>query len=606
MCGITGIFKFNKHVQREEISDMNQTLIHRGPDGEGIWIGGEKNEIGFGHRRLSIIDLSGKAAQPMHSASGRYVITFNGEIYNFLELKIHLPNHRLKSNSDTEILLELFESMGPKMLNLLDGMFAISIWDNVKKELFCARDRFGEKPFFFSNNSEQFAFASEMKALFAIGIKRDKNLEAYYNYLLYNSSENPNKKNQTFYKNISRLEPATYMVVNQSGIVKKEKYWEIDLNKTSDISFEDAQEKFYELLETSVKRRLRCDVPVGSSLSGGLDSSTIVYLIDQLKNEGQVQKTFSAKFPGFERDESYYMNLVNEQIKSESFDVYPTSKSTTENFETIMKHQEEPFGSLSISAQFEVMKSAKKNGVTVLLDGQGADEFLSGYGAFNKSYLHELYKSNKPEFNTELKLIETNQNRKLNLPNKKFLKQNKYPSLFDALAKLRKNYSSSTSEYFLGIHPELVSQYKRSKKTISSPTNLKEHLYFYCFERGLNELLRYSDRNSMANSVEVRLPFLFHELVEFVFSLPNDYLIRGGWNKAILRHVMNNKLPDEVIWRKDKIGYEPPQKKWESDTFYREKIANSKNILKKAGIISNPREEHHWKYLVLGEFHEKY
>jgi asparagine synthase (glutamine-hydrolysing) len=217
-----------------------------------------------------------------------------------------------------------------------------------------------------------------------------------------------------------------------------------------------------------------------------------------------------------------------------------------------------------------------------------------------------LFRNNKKEFKRELALIESNQNRKLNLPNKKFKFQNKFPLSFEVSANLRRKMASSSSDLFLGIHPDLVGQFKKNKKVISNPVNLKEHLFFYCFERGLNELLRYSDRNSMANSIEVRLPFLFHELVEFVFSLPNDYLIRGGWNKAILRHAMNNKLPDEIIWRKDKVGYEPPQKQWETDKFYKDKIENSKDVLKKAGIISNPRKEHDWKYLVLGEFHEKY
>ena len=311
MCGIVGKLSFDKSIQLRDLKIMTNALLHRGPDGEGHWIN-KTREIGFGHRRLAIIDLSEEAKQPMHFANSRYTLTFNGEIYNYIELKENLKKKgiKFKSNSDTEVLLALYDEKKEECLQDLDGMFAFAIWDEQEKTLFCARDRFGEKPFFFYKDSDKFVFGSEMKALWAYGIPRIPNREQVFNYLGYGLVTNPQKKSDTFFKDIYRLEPAHYLIIKKDGKLTKKQYWDIDLNKKLDISLEQATEKFYELLETSIQRRLRSDVPVGSSLSGGLDSSTIVTIIDKLKGKNQIQKTFSARFANFEKDEGEYMQAV--------------------------------------------------------------------------------------------------------------------------------------------------------------------------------------------------------------------------------------------------------------------------------------------------------
>ena len=598
MCGIAGALS-QSDISEVFLSKMTDVLAHRGPDGEGHWISGDK-KVGLGHRRLSIIDLSANGKQPMSYADERYHITYNGEIYNYLELKEELiqKGYQFKSNTDTEVLLALYHDRKEKCLQDLDGMFAFAIWDEVEQELFCARDRFGEKPFYYTRVDDQFLFASEMKALFAVGASKEKDLKKYYYYLLYNVIEDAHNKSSTFYKQISQLEPAHYMIVKEGRIATKKMYWDIDFNEQIDISLDEAKIKFYDLFKESINYRLRSDVPVGSSLSGGLDSSSIVMMINELRGEGQVQKTFSARFKNFERDEGEYMQSVIDRVKVEPHFIYPTGESAWNNLEKIMYHQEEPIGSLSIAVQYEVMKSARQNNVPVLLDGQGADEILAGYWVFFNSYFLELYKNDRKRYNKELEAFESlhDQNVSHGLD---FKVQAMRRGIFEKMSEVRKNSRSSKSDYFLGIHPDLVEQFKKESNPIIKPNSLKEHLYFFTMKRGLDELLRYADRNSMAHSVEVRLPFLSHKLVEFVFSLPSDLLIRSGWTKYILRKSMEDILPSTITWRKDKVGYEPPQKKWENTDVFKTKIDESIELLKKENILQTPNESQNWQYLAL-------
>ena len=279
MCGIAGILSLDKsNITEVSLKKMTDSLYHRGPDGGGLWID-TINNVGLGHRRLSIIDLSDSGKQPMHYLD-RYTITFNGEIYNYIELKTLLltKGYIFKTSTDTEVLLALFDHKGYDCLELLDGMFAFAIWDKVSKKLFCARDRFGEKPFYYSINDSSFVFASEIKALWAYGIPKIKNDVMIFNYLYFNSINNPDNLSETFYDNIKLLKPSSYLVINVNLEIEIEKkYWDIDYsNINTSISYEQAKIDFAELLQSSVNLRLRSDVPIGSSLSGGLDSSVIV------------------------------------------------------------------------------------------------------------------------------------------------------------------------------------------------------------------------------------------------------------------------------------------------------------------------------------------
>ncbi len=605
MCGIAGILSFNQKIEHISILKMTTTLQHRGPDGEGIWINDTKN-VGLGHRRLSIIDLTDAGKQPMHYANERYTITFNGEIYNYVELKKELINkgYTFHSNSDTEVLLALYDLKKEELLQDLDGMFAFCIWDNVTSTLFCARDRFGEKPFYYHSNKNYFAFASEMKALFTLGISTTKNQKKIYDYLLYNILENPLDKGATFYDNIRQLEPSHYMIITAENKIVKKKYWDIAIHEQPNVSENEAIEKFKELFTLSIRRRLRSDVPVGSSLSGGLDSSSIVMMIDQMKNSNQVQKTFSARFKNFSKDEGKYMQMVIDKAAVEPHFVFPTVDSVIANLKTIAYHQEEPIGSASVAIQFEVMKLAKQNEITVLLDGQGADEMLAGYTLFWNTYLNQLYRSDKSKYTSASRAYSSIHNRTAVTPDFEFKWRAYHNNSFKTVSHLKNFVKSPTSSYFLGIHPDLVSHYRKEHNPIPKVNSLKEHLYFFLMKRGLNELLRYADRNAMANSVEVRLPFLSHNLVEFLFQLPDEMLLQNGWSKYILRKSMEDILPQEITWRKDKIGYEPPQSEWLATPKFNDYLHEAVNYLKKEKIITTDVPKLTWHYIALFAFTE--
>ncbi|MEQ1555041.1 MAG: asparagine synthase (glutamine-hydrolyzing), partial [Ferruginibacter sp.] len=325
MCGIAGILSTNKNiVNKHSLKKMANALSHRGPDGEGFWINAENN-IGLAHRRLAIIDLSENAAQPMHFAD-RYSITFNGEIYNYKELKklLQSKGYTFKSESDTEVILAAYDFYKNNCVQYFDGMFAFAIWDEVEQMLFCARDIFGEKPFYYFFEKNVFAFASEMKALWNIGINKNADEKMMVNYLALGHVQNATNKSQTFFKDIFSLPPAHVgMFTLQNLHFKIYKYKDVDKKTTLKISENDAIEKINNLLTTSISMRLRSDVPIGSSLSGGIDSSTIAYLIkEQNKNSF---KTFSAIFPGFEKDESLFIQELSQSLSIQNFGTTPVS-----------------------------------------------------------------------------------------------------------------------------------------------------------------------------------------------------------------------------------------------------------------------------------------
>lgn len=591
MCGIAGVISVDtSQISLNRLKKMTDSIQHRGPDGEGQWIS-SCGKIGLGHRRLSIIDLSSSGGQPMHYADGRYSITFNGEIYNYLEIKKDLisKGYQFNSNTDTEVLLALYDFKREKCVLDLDGMFAFVIFDRERNNVFCARDRFGEKPFFYSYIPGQyFLFGSEMKVLWAGGISKDINNKMLYNYLTYGWLENANDKSETFYNKIQRLENAHYLNIDLSTLtIKKTRYWDIDLSKVDhQIIFEKALLKFKELFYESIKRRLRSDVPVGSSLSGGIDSSSVVCVINELiKGTDLKQKTFSARFPGFAKDEGMYMEMVANKTNAEAFYTFPNDLGFVDKLNKVAYFQEEPFGSASACVQYDVMQLAKENGVSVLLDGQGADEILAGYHYYYNAYFQELKARNHHDY---LKAVN---DYKLFDPENSF---NGNPS-YNLRKKVRNTFPNVIKPYFKTrnfinelISPTLNRDFKAEFEDKSyfeknfdlySQKTLNGSLYYSTMVRGLSELLRFSDRNSMAHSREVRLPFLSHELVEFLFTLPAEFKINEGWTKYIMRRAFEDILPKEITWRKDKIGYEPPQKSWMDSPAIKEDIQSKKEIL---------------------------
>ncbi len=598
MCGIAGIFSKNEDdVSQAKLTLMSEKIKHRGPDGFGFWIS-EDRKLGFAHRRLSIIDLDVSANQPMHYLN-RYTIVFNGEIYNYIELREFLKNkgYSFRTSSDTEVLLALYDFKGERLLEDLDGMFAFVIYDNVAGSLFCARDRFGEKPFYYYKENGIFLFASEMKALWAAGVPKIPNNRMIYLYLAYNTQHNLNQPDETFYQNIWQLEPSHCLLIDKDQRVFKKKYWDIDLkNRNTTISIDEAALKFTELFTKSITRRLRSDVPVGSSLSGGLDSSSIVMFIDRMKSGLQIQKTFSARFEGFVRDEGKYIEKVLAEINVQPYHVFLTPEGLIGELDKVCYYQEEPFGSTSVIAQWEVMKLAKKNDVTVLMDGQGADEVLAGYFYYFDSFFSSLFRNDRSEFFRQRNCFKELYDRKHNFSASLIL-DTLLPKAKPGLREIKNKWMPS--EHLQQFHSDFSHEYKDLTFKYEHSIDLNESLYFILFKGGLQNLLRYADRNAMANGVEVRLPFLSHELVEFVFSLPDNFKLRNGWTKFLLRESMKNILPQEICWRKEKIGFEPPDyKSMDAESIHGGiEMLTGRNLLNRKKVL----ESLSWEYVQISK-----
>lgn len=589
---------------------MTVSLSHRGPDGKNTWQNAAGNAL-LGHCRLSIIDLSEQASQPMHYLD-RYTIVHNGEIYNYIELREELQKlgYSFQTGSDTEVILAAYDYYNEECPEHFDGMFAFAIWDQQEQQLFAARDRFGEKPFYYSFNGDQFVFASEIKALWAAGIERRPNLQMLFNFITIGYTDNPGRPEETFYDNICKLPAASWLYFTPSeNDLLINKYWDIDLSvQRTGISDQQALEQFDHLFALSVRRRLRSDVPVGTSLSGGLDSSSIAAVIYQSQQAGNTASftTFTAVFPGFANDETTYARQVAGQFGLLQQTIAITVDDFVNDWERFLHFQEEPFGSASAYAQYKVFELARQHNVKVLLDGQGADETMAGYRKYYKWYWQELFQKRKLVRSGELRAA-----RQLGIQ-ENFTFKNVIASLFPDIASavLEKQYLANALQQE-DLNTEFVQlQSKEAYYTPPATFNLNGALYFNTCMHGLEELLRIADRNSMAHGREVRLPFLSHELVEFIFSLPSHFKIRDGWTKWLLRQSKKDVLPPEITWRKNKIGFEPPQKEWMLNARVQDMIHEarkklvSKNILKPetvnkpvAARASYEANTFDWRYL---------
>ncbi len=578
MCGIAGIFDKNSEDLSEDIQQMTDVLKHRGPDGQGVW-NNREDGIWLGHRRLSILDLSENGKQPMHYLN-RYTITFNGEIYNYIEIKKELveSGYHFHSETDTEVLLALYDYRGNKCLEYLDGMFAFAIWDSQLKKLFCARDRFGEKPFYYYYKNNRFYFSSEMKALWKVGVPKKLKPTRVADFLTNSRIFDINDPSGTFYEDIYQLQNGFYLELDSHSFrINLNRYYQLKAIKNSTISWEEAKETFFKLFKSSIEKRLRSDVPVGTGLSGGMDSSSIVAMISTINSGKVTQNTFSARFEGFEKDEGKFINAVLERYPNiKHYNVWPTREDFEDVVDKMVYHQEEPFGSASIYAQWKVMETVGNTDVKVLLDGQGADETLAGYLYYYSRKLYYLFNTDHSTYKSE---------------------RNGYYHLRKSKVPFQNLESTKTK---IGGWLKRRINYK-----IKKIVDLDELLLADSFKGSLQELLRYGDRNSMAHSVEARAPFLSHHLVEFVFSLPDEFKLYKGWTKYLLRSSMENYLPEDIIWRIDKIAYETPQADWLKKSKQSINQNKVKQYLNDSGIIDNhllTDNSSNWKLFVLSRF----
>ncbi len=584
MCGIAGIVSPEKVIAHQRIKAAADAIQHRGPESEQFYINNNKT-VFLAHRRLSIIDLDRKASQPMMYAS-RFSIIHNGELYNYIEIKkqLLLKGYQFNTQSDTEVIVAAYMAYGTNCLQHFDGMFAFAIWDEHDQNLFAARDRFGEKPFFYSCNDDQFVFASEMKSLWNAGVPKKVNQAMLYNFLTIGYTGNPSNPSESFYEEIQKLPAGCYL--NYSLRTHKltiKKYWQLNTKEKTSVTDKDAIGEFSELLNESIRKRLRSDVAIGTSLSGGLDSSVIATLCSQHVSRQYSYRCFTASFPGFNKNEVHYARRVAEQNTLQHYIIEVSANDVIELMDTVMYHQEAPIASTSAIAQYKLYKTAKENGVTVLLDGQGADEILGGYHKFYKWHWQKLYRENQLQKSGELIAAK-------NLGVKEtFGVKNKVAAFSPEIANTILKRLKTRKAY---LHPDLDRAFAIENKEslyYKTPSSFEVNsaLYFDTVVYGLEDLLRIADRNSMAHAVEVRLPYLNHHLVEFVFSLPVNFKIRNGWTKWLLRKSMENVLQNEITWRRDKVGFEPPQKQWMSDVKIQELIIEGKKKLVQEKILNS-------------------
>ena len=611
MCGIAGILSPDPaKLTPARLKSMTDALAHRGPDGEGQWLD-PAGQIGLGHRRLSIIDLSPAGTQPM-ACLDRYSVIHNGEIYNYIEIREFLQSkgYAFSSRTDTEVIPAAYDFYGPDCVSHFDGMFAFALWDRREKTLFLSRDRFGEKPLFLYQDETQFLFASEMKALWAAGAPKTVNPQMLFNFITIGYTLNPADPAETFYKGITRLPARSWLRYHPlTRQTELRQYWDPLLAAeapTYDKPETEIREEFRALLSASIRRRLRSDVPLGASLSGGLDSSAIVAYILGQPNSPQPFPTFSAVFPGFEKDETRFINLVTSHFNLTNYPTTPTADDFVRDLGRLAAQQEEPFQSSSIYAQYRVYSLAAEKGMKALLDGQGADELLAGYPKYFTWYWRELYRNDPKALASELAATEQPGVRE------QWSWKHRIAAILPDLAgavQRRNRIAHQRANKDLSrdfVHTSGISYYD-----LPPITRLNEVLHYNTLTNGLEELLRYADRNSMAHGVEIRLPFLDHRLAEFLFALPARYKIRNGWTKWLLRVTAECALPPEIVWRKDKTGYEPPQYQWMTEPDLQDLVREAKRSLVEKGILdrtvlqkkiqpmgAHAAENYDWRYLV--------
>ena len=532
----------------DAVEAMAVELDHRGPDGRGAFAA---DGIAFAFRRLAIIDLSEAGAQPFGSEDGRLQLMHNGEVYNYRELRRELEarGHRFRSATDTEVILHAYREWGERCVERFDGMWAFALWDAERRRLFCSRDRFGIKPFYYRHDGAHFSFASEPRAFRSV-MRLEANPDAVYEYLDQGYLDH---LEETFFRGIRRLPPAHSLVFDEHGL-RVWSYWRLEQLEPPD----DPAEKFSELFLDSVRLELRSDVPVGTALSGGLDSSAVAVSADRLLRTeaenaealGERQRTFTAYFeqPGY--DERPFAEAVVAQTQAEASWVTFTAAELVDDLPRIVEAQGEPFGSTSICAGWYVMRAAKAGGVKVMLDGQGGDELLAGYRAHFGFRLADLLAARRVrELSAEIAGA-----------------RHGSAALATAIARafapegLVRAVRARTRGSL--VHQNLRGTHVLNVEGSQFPDRLRRYQQLVLTRRGLPELLRYEDRNSMTHSLEARVPFLDHRLVELCFSVPASELIRGGETKSLLRRALGDVLPPVVRERRDKVGFVTPEAEW--------------------------------------------
>lgn len=546
MCGIAGIVSLSKPLDERKITlqKMLKAQEHRGPDAQQDW---HDNSCSLGHNRLSIIDLSEEANQPMHSHCGRYVVVFNGEIYNYIEIKAALQNHFVfKTLSDTEVLLSAYIHWGIAFLDKLNGMFSIAIWDKKEQKLVIARDRFGVKPFYYFQDQNQLVFASEIKTIWAAGIPKNKNNKVWANYLSYGTYGLPH---ETFWQTIFQLPAGHYAEIslkNDAKIIPKKWYNFVSrINAIEPLEQIDLKTKYTNLLNDAIQLRFRADVPLGMNVSGGLDSSTLIALIHKNLPSHQNMEAFTF----YCNDDNYdELPWVEELLKDKPFHlnkVLLKSNDVPQLISEMSKNQDEPFGGFPTLAYSLLFKEARKKGIKVLLDGQGMDEAWAGYDYYHNNSNHIIQGLNSSPVRPEV----------LNQDFLAFAEKENYEKPFE-----------------------------------SAMQNMQYRDIFYT---KIPRALRFNDRISMLHGTELREPFLDYRLVELAFAQDDAVKFQNGNTKWMLRQISQEILTNKVALA-PKRALQTPQREWiakELNSYFSDKI----NEFSKLDFVKKSNVNQIWK-----------
>ncbi len=535
MCGIFGMISKNGTPPNMElIRQATSRLAHRGPDGEGYF---SEGPVAFGHRRLAIIDLTDAAAQPM-SRQGCTII-HNGEIYNYLELRKELEAAKFQftTHSDTEVILAAYNYWGTDCLSRFKGMWAFAIYDSARQKVFCARDRFGMKPFFYYQTPDYFYFASEIKAFTSLpGWRARPDTSSVYDFLVLGQQH---RGAETLFEGVAQLEPGQWLSYDLNRHTHQiETYYDVNtLDTRFEGSFEAAAERFGFLLDQSVLMHQRADVSCGIALSGGLDSSSLLGVMCRQQKPGPSPTltaiSYCADHPTF--NECHYVEQLEQQFDFRSVKITPSFEDLTDR---VVEAQDEPPLSSSLLAQYAVFQAAKDHGIKVMLDGQGGDELLAGYPTYYRPWLLDIGFDKPSQLLMALRQLWQ-----------------------DPPISRQKAWYKLTADKDFGRFVKIPSP--QEKESDSTPFNrFGRYSRAMIRSHNLPALLHFEDRNSMAHGVEARLPYLDHELLEFCLSLPAEYKIRSGFRKAVLRISMSEILPNPIAWRKDKLGFKAPEEMW--------------------------------------------
>lgn len=588
MCGIIGQVKLGGEVDRERFASATEALYHRGPDGGGLYFS-ESGRIALGHRRLSFLDLSDSGNQPMESVDGSVVVTFNGEIYNYKELRERLQNdYQFRTNTDTEVLVAAYQLWGIELLDNLIGMFAFAIYDRKKEVIFLVRDRFGIKPVYYALDQEQFTFASELKALLKAEAKRrDLDFSAMADFFVYRYVPSP----KSIWKGVKKLPPAHYLRISLTNLSFSEhEYWKLNVSDHS-MDQNDLISMTDSMLSESVAMHLRSDVPIGSFLSGGYDSSALAYY---MKRSGQSPHTFSVGFDNWDASEDIFAKKVSDHLGLSNSTV-SLSKDSLSLLDLMPDVYDEPIADISIVPTYAVSQLARSE-VKAVFSGEGADELFGGYG-WHHEYYRQLYPETwKGRLHRFLNPVDT----------VAFYANSMAMGMFDS------------EQLKLMFNPELHDQleddahwfYRKHHRPEMGKVKSVQYLDVKCFMAEL--VLTKVDRASMANSLEVRVPFLDHRLFEALFSKSELSYLKSDQTKFLLYENIKNAMPQDILARK-KQGFVGPDSYYMDIEWYRQQLADStlvKDAILNKNYIDDLLQQDYtwklWKVLIMENWYRKW